>query len=218
MKENYKWFELPEWLKAFTRMYIGSDNSNETKAIRLTAANEVMNVLIEVRATASQSGQDREGDLLEKLAELAHLQWSGWMEYLFSKGELNTDGSFTIAKWAVERWTKQSQTEYKDLSQSEQESDRTEARKFLNILQSNLSEESIRLGYEKWLKGNEHQNRFQVWKACAQWFRTSAGTREYFTKNEAELIFNAGADYHHFTDGPGEYAPDFNGFIKELRK
>ena len=38
----------------------------------------------------------------EILAELAHAQWSGWMEYLFSKGVLNEDGTWTMPAWAVE--------------------------------------------------------------------------------------------------------------------
>jgi hypothetical protein len=72
--------------------------------------------------------------LREKFADLAHRQWSGWMEYLFEKSTKNEDGTVTIPKWAVDRWTKQIKTDYKDLSQQEQDSDRTEADKFLAIL------------------------------------------------------------------------------------
>jgi hypothetical protein len=69
---------------------------------------------------------------IEDLAELAHEQWSGWMEYLFEKGEFNPDGTFTIPKWAVDRWTRQMNTQYEDLPEEEKESDRVEARKMLN--------------------------------------------------------------------------------------
>ena len=70
----------------------------------------------------------------EILAELAHAQWSGWMEYLFSKGVLNEDGTWTMPAWAVERWKRQTETPYADLSFDEKESDRKEADKFLLAL------------------------------------------------------------------------------------
>ena len=70
----------------------------------------------------------------EELAELCHKQWSGWMEYIFSKGDFNKNGSFTIPKWAVDRWRRQMKTEYHLLSEDEMESDRKEADKFLELL------------------------------------------------------------------------------------
>jgi len=63
----------------------------------------------------------------EKLAEFAHKQWSGWMEYLFGKCTLNEDGTATIPKWAVDRWTRQLLTPYENLDEPEKESDRKEA-------------------------------------------------------------------------------------------
>lgn len=62
----------------------------------------------------------------EKLAALIHKQWSGWMEYLFSKGTFNPDGTWTMPAWAVVRWTRQMKTDYADLSEDEKESDRQE--------------------------------------------------------------------------------------------
>ncbi len=70
--------------------------------------------------------------LREELAELAHEQWSGWMKYLFSKGTQNEDGTWTMPAGAVERWTRQRNTPYDDLSDDEQNSDRNEADKFLD--------------------------------------------------------------------------------------
>lgn len=72
-------------------------------------------------------------ELLELLALLCHDQWSGWMKYLFRFGTLNDDGTFTMDADKVTRWKRQMETAYSDLSESEQESDRTEARKFLAI-------------------------------------------------------------------------------------
>ena len=70
----------------------------------------------------------------EKLAELAHEQWAGWMEYLFSNGTFNDDGTWTMPAWAVDRWAKQMKTFYGNLSESEKNSDRTEADKFLMVI------------------------------------------------------------------------------------
>jgi len=70
----------------------------------------------------------------EQLAELCHEQWSGWVEYMFSWGCLGKKGTLIIPQWAVERWTRQMRTPYSELSDSEQDSDRKEADKFLEIL------------------------------------------------------------------------------------
>ena len=73
-------------------------------------------------------------NLLEQLADREHIRWSGWMEYLFSKSTLNEDGTVTIPKWAVDRWKRQCDTHYKDLTEEEKESDREEARKSLRVI------------------------------------------------------------------------------------
>ena len=75
-----------------------------------------------------------EGLIREKLAELAHEQWCGWMQYMFSKSFINQDGTMTIPKWAVERWTRQINIKYPDLTEEEKESDRNEADKVFSII------------------------------------------------------------------------------------
>lgn len=70
----------------------------------------------------------------EKLAKFAHKQWSGWMKYLFSKGTFNSDGSWTMPKWCVDRWTRQMNIKYEDLTEKEKASDRTEADDMLEII------------------------------------------------------------------------------------
>jgi hypothetical protein len=71
----------------------------------------------------------------EKVADLCHKQWTGWMRYLFAACDgLHDDGSFTIPKWAVDRWSRQMRTEYRFLTEEEKESDRQEADKFLEII------------------------------------------------------------------------------------
>lgn len=76
-------------------------------------------------------------ELREDLAELAHEQWSGWMEYLFSKSEFKIDGTVIIPVWAVERWLRQMNTKYSDLSEKEKESDRKEADKAIKLILKN---------------------------------------------------------------------------------
>jgi len=75
-------------------------------------------------------------EFTERLAALCHSQWSGWMEYLFSQGSFNGDGTWTMPAWAVERWTRQMETDYAELSESEKNSDRAEAAKFLELIQN----------------------------------------------------------------------------------
>jgi len=72
----------------------------------------------------------------EQLAELAHDQWSGWMEYLFSKSTYNKDGTVTIPKWAVERWGAQMESSFSGLTEEERDSDRVEADKFLKVFEA----------------------------------------------------------------------------------
>ena len=69
----------------------------------------------------------------EDLAEYCHdEQWSGWMKYLFEKTIEITGGHIVIPKWAVERWTRQMNTKYKDLPDEEKESDIKEAEAIIN--------------------------------------------------------------------------------------
>jgi len=72
--------------------------------------------------------------LKERLAELCHSQWSGWVRYMFSKGMLNEDGTWTMPVEFVQRWTRQMNTPYAELSDSEQNSDRDEADKFIKLV------------------------------------------------------------------------------------
>ena len=79
-------------------------------------------------------------DLREELAEVAHSQWSGWMAYLFSKGEFNDDGTWTMPVWAVDRWTRQMRALFADLSAEEKDTDLKEADKFLKIFEKRITE------------------------------------------------------------------------------
>ena len=70
----------------------------------------------------------------EKLAELCHKQWSGWIKYMFEKCLKKTNGTMLIPEWAVTRWRRQAYTPYNKLSSQEKDSDCTEADKFITLL------------------------------------------------------------------------------------
>ncbi len=73
-------------------------------------------------------------DLLEKLANYEHNRWSRWQKYLHSCSIKNSDGSITIPKDKVDRWERQLNTNYDELSEEEKESDRKEAIRIIAIL------------------------------------------------------------------------------------
>ena len=76
-------------------------------------------------------------ELREKLAELAHEQWSGWIKYMFGKCDATImPGKLVIPEWGVRRWGQQSCTPYDKLTPEEQDSDRVEADKFLAVLRA----------------------------------------------------------------------------------
>lgn len=72
-------------------------------------------------------------DLIETLASYEHDRWSRWQTHLHNQCIRNQDGTFTIPKEDVERWVKQIQTNYEELSEEEKEADRLEARRILEV-------------------------------------------------------------------------------------
>ena len=74
-------------------------------------------------------------EIREELADLCHKQWSGWMKYLFSKcGRDVSTKHLLIPHWEEDRWGRQMNIPYNELSSEEQDSDRTEADKFIALL------------------------------------------------------------------------------------
>jgi len=72
--------------------------------------------------------------LKEKLAELCHRQWAGWMTHLFSKCTTDESGNIVIPKGYVDNLKKQMTTSYADLSEAEKDSDRREADRITKTL------------------------------------------------------------------------------------
>lgn len=73
-------------------------------------------------------------EMREQIAELCHEQWSGWIRYMFGKCNATTLlGKLIIPEWGVRKWNQQSCTPYNKLTPKEQDSDRTEADKFISL-------------------------------------------------------------------------------------
>jgi hypothetical protein len=74
-------------------------------------------------------------EMRERLAALSHEQWSGWMRYLFSKSHPSMHGAGTIfiPSALVDRWKRQMETPYAELSEEEKESDRKEAIRMIEV-------------------------------------------------------------------------------------
>jgi hypothetical protein len=67
--------------------------------------------------------------IIEKLAELEHDQWTHWTKYFLA--------NFTVEN--IERWKKQIETPYAQLSEKEKQSDREWALKAFNIMNEGKS-------------------------------------------------------------------------------
>ena len=63
-------------------------------------------------------------NIAEKIADKTHEIWCNWMKHLFSKCEMNEDGTATIPKHFVDRWIYQTNTKYEDLSEDDKQKDR----------------------------------------------------------------------------------------------
>ena len=71
----------------------------------------------------------------ETLAVLAHDIWSGWMQYMFSRGTYNPDGSWTMPAESVKRWQRQMTTPYEQLPEDEKHSDREIADRMVAVFE-----------------------------------------------------------------------------------
>ena len=73
-------------------------------------------------------------EYLEKLADIQHKIWANWMTYLFSKCQMNPQGTAKIPKNLVDRWKKQIDTNYSDLTEKEKQLDRDQVMKFWDLI------------------------------------------------------------------------------------
>lgn len=71
-------------------------------------------------------------ELIEFLSAKEHKRWAKWQRYLHSNCIKNEDGSLTIPKEKVDRWERQINTDFEELSEQEQQSDRKQVYEILN--------------------------------------------------------------------------------------
>ena len=77
--------------------------------------------------------------LKESLADKQHDIWSHWMKYMFTQCDIERDAfgdivSCSIPAEKVERWMRQMNTGYDDLTDKEKESDRNQVDKFMHLI------------------------------------------------------------------------------------
>jgi hypothetical protein len=78
--------------------------------------------------------------LLEELAAIEHDRWAHWQRYVHDNGERQTDGSILLPADLVERWERQINTAYNELSEQEKNSDREQVRKYFPLLERSLQQ------------------------------------------------------------------------------
>ena len=84
----------------------------------------------------------KDKELIEKLAEYAHGAWGGWMKYLFWKSVKLPSGDIQIPAEYAKNLQRLMDTDYKDLSLLEKESDKEEAMTIISIFEETKKEEN----------------------------------------------------------------------------
>ena len=79
-------------------------------------------------------------ELREPLADVSHDIWSHWMRWMFTTGAFNDDGTWTMPAALVERWKRQMETSYTELTEREKDSDREQADKILTVIWGGVDE------------------------------------------------------------------------------
>jgi hypothetical protein len=70
---------------------------------------------------------------IKRHAAVEHEIWSSWMFYMFTRGDYDNMGRWIMPKEFVDRWTKQLETPYSELSEQEQKSDIEQVYKHLYL-------------------------------------------------------------------------------------
>lgn len=129
-------------------------------------------------------------EFIEKGADLEHDRWAKWQDYLHSKliyHEIPSGGKriawYLLDAGNYEHWTRQINTDYKDLSEKEKESDRIEVRKYLPLIQEILTK-----------KDQEHKAELEsikeeLWQSMKELYRNA-------TNHKDKEIFDRSCGYN----------------------
>lgn len=112
-------------------------------------------------------------ELIEALADKEHESWSHWMDYLFSKCEYTSLGSATIPSGLVERWKRQVNTPYAELTEQEKQSDRDEVAKILPFIEAYKASQHRATKYFKLSMRDAGKAMEKVWET-----QTKAGLKK----------------------------------------
>ena len=80
-------------------------------------------------------------ELFEKLAAIEHERWGDWQKYMHSKcvKVIDVNGEEEIREVTIpvelyKQWERQINTEYKDLTEAEKDSDREQVKRYWDLL------------------------------------------------------------------------------------
>ena len=79
---------------------------------------------------------------VEAGANIEHDRWARWQKHMFSKCDYEIEGEkvfLTLPLGLFDRWNRQIETRYSDLSESEKESDRKETRTYIPLVQQAIT-------------------------------------------------------------------------------
>jgi hypothetical protein len=84
-------------------------------------------------------------ELMERLADIEHQRWASWQAWVHKIATPTPSGALIIPAPYVERWERQINTPYADLSEEDKEKDRKQVRKYWHLIEPFLpvDEEAI---------------------------------------------------------------------------
>ncbi|ESY82164.1 hypothetical protein NKJ16_08760 [Mesorhizobium sp. M0179] len=74
------------------------------------------------------------GSITDELAAVEHERWSHWQRFVHEQASRLPDGSLLLPAELVERWERQIETSFEELTEKEKESDREQVRRYLPII------------------------------------------------------------------------------------
>ena len=79
-----------------------------------------------------------EEEVREKLADIEHDRWSKWQKYMHSKMERISTARWSLSDELFQRWERQINTRYAELSEKEKDSDREQVDMYLPLIKQFL--------------------------------------------------------------------------------
>jgi hypothetical protein len=76
-------------------------------------------------------------ELFEKLAAIEHERWADWQRYCFEKLKIYNEGAFIspdAEETIIQRWFRQMNTPYEDLTEQEKDSDREQVMRYWHLI------------------------------------------------------------------------------------